>query len=350
MSNKMPLVSLVLCVYNGEEYLRDTLDSIVAQTYKNWELIVIDDCSKDSTPVILSEYAARDERVKVNRNLENLRLQKSLNCGLSFVTGKYVVRIDADDICALNRLERQVAFMEAHPELQLSYCRFLQLRNGAIVRCPFNMRGDVDAVRALLLVTNPVIHPGVIVRADVVCRMRYREDLTCTEDLEIWQRMDMNGMKMAAQDEYLLLYRIHDKQITANSSVRQREEFAKVTREYYRTMLFELSDKQMEFLTTGMYFTDHIDVDKLIEFFDAMRRANREKGSYKKNALEYAMMEIVIKYKNEKISRQDLIRLLKTFPPLFVVQELARRKISNMIGKRKLECMKSATGKEYPWA
>jgi len=350
MSGKQPLVSLVLCVYNGEAFLRDTLDSIVGQTYQNWELIVIDDCSTDSTPAILAEYAACDKRVKINRNPENLRLQKSLNRGLSFVTGKYIVRIDADDICALNRLERQVAFMEAHPELQLSYCRYLQLKNGAIVRVPFNMRGDAAAVHALLLVTNPVIHPGVIARSDVICRMRYREDLTCTEDLALWQRMDRDGMKMAAQEEYLLLYRIHDKQISANSYARQCDEFKRLAREHYRAMLFDLSDEQLAFLTTGMYFAEHINVDRLIAFFDAMRRANQAKGLYRKNALEYAMMEIVIKYKDQKISRRDLIRVLKTFPPLFVARELVRRKVNNQIGKRKLECMKTATGKEYPWA
>ena len=350
MSRNMPLVSLLLCVYNGEEYIRDTLDSIVAQTYQNWELVVIDDCSSDTTPEILEAYAARDQRIRISRNPQNLRLQKSLNRGLSLVKGEYVVRIDADDVCALNRLERQVAFMQAHPELSLSFCRFLLLRNGAIVRQPFNMRADPDAVRALLLVTNPVIHPGVIARADAICNLRYREDLTCTEDLELWQRMDMNGMKIAAQDEYLLLYRIHDKQITANSSQRQRDEFARVTREYYRNMLFELTYEQLAFLTTGMYFADHMDADQLAGFIDAVRGANREKRAYKQSALDYAMMEIVLKYKNEGIGRQDLIRLLRRFPPLFVARELVRRKISNMMGKQKIECMKCGTGKEYPWA
>lgn len=350
MSGNLPLASLLLCVYNGEDYLRDTLDSIVGQTYEQWELIVIDDCSSDATPAILAEYAARDQRIKVHRNPENLRLQKSLNRGLSLVKGQYVVRIDADDVCALNRLERQVAFMEAHPELQLSFCRFLQLKNGAIVHSPFNVRKDAEVVRALLLVTNPVIHPGVIARAEAICRLRYCEETTCTEDLELWQRMDMNGMRMAAQDEYLLLYRIHDKQISANSARRQREEVARVTREYYRNVLCELSDEQVEFLVTGMYFTDRIDVDKLAAFCTRLRRANREKKAFRKDALDYALMEIVVKYKNAGVSRKDIIRLLRMFSPVFVMRELAGRKIRNWCGMRKIESMKYATGKEYPWA
>lgn len=349
MSRNLPLVSLVLCVYNGEDYLADTLDTILGQTYPNWELIAIDDCSNDGTPEILADYAARDSRVKVHRNPENLRLQKSLNRGLSLVTGKYVARIDADDLCTLNRLERQVAFMEARPDIQLSFCRYLRLEKGKIVRCSFNARTSPEALHGMLLFTNPVIHPGVIARREAICALGYREDLTCTEDLELWQRMDMQGMKMAAQNEYLLLYRIHDKQITANSAKRQREEFIRVAREYYRRMMFVLTPEQEQFLTTGVYFIDQVDVDRLLDLFSQICRTNRQKRTYTQTALYNVMFEIVVRYKNCGISRGDLQRLLRFFPPHFVVMELTRRKITNFLGLQKIKSLQTGTGKEYEW-
>ena len=349
MSRNMPLVSWILCVYNGEEYLADTMDSILGQTYPNWELIAIDDCSTDGTPKILADYAARDSRVKIHRNPENLRLQKSLNRGLSLANGAYVARIDADDICALNRLERQVAFMEARPEIQLSFCRYLRLINGKIQRSPFNARTSPEALHGMLLFTNPVIHPGVIARREAICSLKYREDLTCTEDLELWQRMDLQGMKMAAQNEYLLLYRIHDKQITATSAQRQRDEFIRVTREFYKQMLFELTPEQEKFLTTGVYFIDQVDPAQLISLFTAIRKANREKGRYTNAALHNSMFEIVVRYKNSGISRKELLRLLLFFPPHFVAAELIRRKVVNRLGMGKIESLRTGTGKEYPW-
>ena len=82
-----PLISIVLPVYNGEKYLRESIDSILAQTMRDWELIVVDDCSKDATPAILAEYAARDRRIRVLRNEENQRLPRSLNIGFAETRG-----------------------------------------------------------------------------------------------------------------------------------------------------------------------------------------------------------------------------------------------------------------------
>ena len=117
--NNTPEISLIMSVYNGEDYLREAIDSVLMQTFSAWEFIIINDCSTDGTAEILSEYAARDERIKVYTNEVNLRLPSSLNKALSYAQGKYIARMDADDICLPDRLEKQYEFMEKNPDTLL---------------------------------------------------------------------------------------------------------------------------------------------------------------------------------------------------------------------------------------
>ena len=94
-----------MSVYNGEEYLKEAIESVIKQSFEDWELIVINDCSTDSTGMILSEFARRDERIRIYTNEINLKLPSSLNKAISFCKGKYIARMDADDICLPDRFD-----------------------------------------------------------------------------------------------------------------------------------------------------------------------------------------------------------------------------------------------------
>ena len=111
------LVSIIMGVYNEEKTLERCLDSIIAQTYDNWELIVCDDCSDDGTVGILEKYIKKDNRIKLLRNEKNIRLAASLNKCLDAAKGEYIARMDADDISLPNRLEKQVKFLEEHEDI-----------------------------------------------------------------------------------------------------------------------------------------------------------------------------------------------------------------------------------------
>ena len=174
----MPEISIIMSVYNGEDYLAETMDSIVNQTYKDWELIAINDCSTDSTAQILSSYAEKDERIKVYTNEVNLKLQASLNKAISLCSGKYIARMDADDICLPKRFERQYKFMEENPDISLSSCRFMTVKKGVYISGGVGGRCDSDAIRAMLLVSNPILHPGVIARAEVLKEFEYDTNYT----------------------------------------------------------------------------------------------------------------------------------------------------------------------------
>ena len=104
-----------MSVFNGASYLGEAIDSILDQSFKDFEFIVIDDGSQDNTWEVLSDYAGKDSRLVLHRNKNNLGLTKSLNKGLNLARGEYIARMDADDISLSGRLEAQVNFLDTHP-------------------------------------------------------------------------------------------------------------------------------------------------------------------------------------------------------------------------------------------
>src|SRR5882672_2663017 len=112
-----PKVSVLLPVWNAERYLAGSIESVLDQTFADFELLIVDDASTDGSRALIERY--RDRRIRLVENEKNLGVTRSLNLGLERARGRYVARADADDLCAPERLERQVAFLDAHPEVAL---------------------------------------------------------------------------------------------------------------------------------------------------------------------------------------------------------------------------------------
>ncbi len=188
MNNSSPLVSVVMSVYNGEKYLRDAIDSILNQTYENFEFIIINDGSTDATSKILSEYRQKDNRVIVHAQ-ENMGLTKSLNKGCNFAKGEFIARMDADDISLPTRIEKQVQYLFGHPEIGLigTYVENLgqperKLKKPAIP-------DDDRFLRNYLTTKNSVFtHGSVMFRKSIFDKAGgYR--FPFSEDHELWLRM-----------------------------------------------------------------------------------------------------------------------------------------------------------------
>ena len=325
MSNNVK-ISVIMSVYNGEEYLAEAIDSVLGQSFKDFELIVINDCSTDKTGELLSKYEALDARVKVHTNEVNLRLPSSLNKAISLAEGKYIARMDADDICLPDRFEKQFAFMEEHPDVALSSCRFMTLKNGVVSSGGCGGRTDNESIKAMLLVTNPILHPGIIAKAEVIRELGYDKSFTCTEDMEIWSRFVMAGHKIELQPEYLMIYRLHDKQITETTRERQRGEVKTLQKRYYGALLEEMSDELEEFYINGIYFRDSADISKFCEFFKWIKAVNRKNGKIEKEALYYAMFEILAEYKRKGIPKAQIAKAMLTFGIPFLAKEIPARK------------------------
>ncbi len=319
-----PSISVIMSVYNGETYLKEAIESVINQTFKNWELIVINDCSTDSTPKILLELSNRDARIKVHTNEVNLRLPTSLNKAISLAEGKYIARMDADDICLPDRLEKQYRFMEENSEISLSSCRFMTVKNGVYMSGGAGGRCDADALKAMLLVSNPILHPGVIAKAEVLKQFLYDSTRTCTEDLELWTRMAMAGLRMEILPECLLIYRLHDKQITSTTLERQHTEVLKIQETYYGAFLQPMDQQMQEFYISGIYFTETPDPKKLLGYLKWLRRVS--KGTFSREMINYVLLEVLAEYKRHGVKQSDILTVMLRFPPVFLLKEILRRK------------------------
>lgn len=320
----MPEISAIMSVYNGEAYLKEAIDSVINQTFVDWELIIINDCSTDSTEDILSAFAEKDKRIKVYTNEVNMKLPASLNRAISLCSGKYIARMDADDICLPDRFEKQYRFMEDNKDVSLSSCRFMTMKNGVYASGGAGGRCDNDALRAMLLVANPILHPGVIAKSDVMKRFGYDTTLTCTEDLELWTRMAIADQKIQIQPECLLIYRLHDKQITSTTLVRQHKEVLKIQNKYYSEILGEMPSHLQDFYISGIYFKEFPDMEKFSEYAKWLK--HKSVGKFNKQAISYALFEVLAEYKRRGMSKASVLKAMLNFNPCFLVKEIFRRK------------------------
>lgn len=329
MNPVAPLISAVMAVYNGEEFLAQTLESIISQTFEPFELIVIDDASTDSTPSILKSFAERDGRIKIFRNAENLRLAASLNKGIDLAEGKYILRIDADDICLPERFAAQYRYMEENPEVDLSFCRFFSLRNGEIMPCLLGRRLGNDGIRAMLLFFCPVLHPGVIVKSEVMKKYSYDPLHTCSEDIDLWLRMTVDGVNITCCGDYLMLYRIHDKSVTAKSEEKQGREVLLSEKRFYGAVLSGIPQSQEDFYINGIYFRRSPDIRRLYSFYRYIIKENRKKRQFSENAVISAAAEILAEYnRSGRMSFADKLYMLR-FGGIRLIAEILRKKLQS---------------------
>ena len=160
-----PLISVLMGIYNCADTLEEAVQCIINQTYTNWELIMCDDCSSDQTLEVAKQLAKKDKRIVVIRNKKNLTLAPTLNHCLKIAKGKYIARMDGDDLCAVDRFEKELNFLEEHPEY-------------ALVSCQMNLFDDKGIYRTINHVANPkkedwvkksqFCHAGCMLKASVL--------------------------------------------------------------------------------------------------------------------------------------------------------------------------------------
>lgn len=208
-----PCVSVVMPVYNGERYLKEAVESVLNQTLSDFEFIIINDGSTDNTCAILKSFT--DGRGNLI-DQEHQGLIASLNRGLAIARGEYVARMDSDDIALPDRLEKQVAFLRAHPEIGIlgTACRLID-EGGldlGVMRWPIH---DLE-IRWTSLLSSPFGHPTVMVRRDILMRdgLKYDEAFQRVEDYRLWTRV-LSHTRGGNLDEPLLRYRVHPDRVTS---------------------------------------------------------------------------------------------------------------------------------------
>ena len=202
-------VSIVMSAYNCEPFLEQALESIINQSYQEFELILFDDASTDSTKTIVQNFALNDTRIIAVFNDINKGLTANLNKAISLSKGAYIARMDADDIALPSRIEKQVKFLDDHQEIDLvgstafdinEYGEEIQLRKSPKLH---------DDIIALLPKANPITHSTVMFRKKSFASIGYyNESYRTTQDYEMWFRAAGKGLKFHNLQEILLKYRI----------------------------------------------------------------------------------------------------------------------------------------------
>jgi glycosyltransferase involved in cell wall biosynthesis len=222
MNSSDPKVSVLMSVYNGSQYLREAIDSILTQTFSDFEFILIDDCSTDNSWEILTSYASHDSRIILIQNKENLGLTKSLNKGLKIARGKYIARQDADDVSLPLRLEKQVSCIDKKSEVGLVSCNLEMIDASGDTKFLFQVDCDSDLIAWYLLFYNYIGgHSQVLFRKKLALDLGgYCEEYRYTQDYELWSRM-IKTSKFSILPEILLKHRIHSNRISNHKAAEQ---------------------------------------------------------------------------------------------------------------------------------
>ena len=187
-----PLVTVLFPTYNSERYLRESLDSLVAQTYKNLEIIVIDGGSQDSTLRILEEYPALG-RMKILAQGPQQGLAAALNLGLKHAQGKYVCRLDADDLFLPEKVDAQVRFMESTDYVMVHTAAYIINERGFITSTEWIPHYTDETLLRLLFETNPIRHPSVMFSRARLNQLEYDAEMLYSEDYDLWFRLLRDG-------------------------------------------------------------------------------------------------------------------------------------------------------------
>lgn len=242
----MPLISVLLPVYNDARYVCASIESILRQTLRDFELVVINDGSTDDTPEIVSRF--RDQRIRLIHNEHNLGLAPSLNRGIAAAKGDYIARQDADDIALPHRLRTQIEFLRSHPDCAMVGSQALliddQGREQGVFGCP--PIADID-IKWGLLFSNAFIHGSVMMRRDVVDKTGgYTEDPVIfrafVEDYDLWSRINRVA-RSANIPEPLEKYRLNPRGASARTRLEQQRQTREVSK---RNICWLLGCREMD--------------------------------------------------------------------------------------------------------
>ena len=203
-----PKISVIMPVYNTEKYVWEAIESVLNQSFSDFEFIIIDDSSTDWSYEICEEYSVKDKRIKLFKNDENLKIVHTLNRGISLSQWKYIARIDSDDIVDLKKLEKQYKYIMQHPQIDIlsSNLYFIDKDwNNTWTRIY-----DKDISNSILN-ESPICHAASIVKKEVFDKYGwYNENFNLAEDYDLWLRFFSKKCEFGIYDGCLYHYRIFD--------------------------------------------------------------------------------------------------------------------------------------------
>ncbi len=314
--------------YNAAEHIREAINSILEQTFTDFEFLIIDDGSTDDTANIIKKF--NDSRIKLIQNEGNKGLIYSLNYGLDIAQGKYIARMDADDIALNVRFEKQVDFLENNPDISILGTAFVFLGTPYEIHYPhYN-----DEIRIKLLDDGAFAHPTVMMLREVINlnNIRYNADYKYIEDYQFWIEAAIKNVKMANLDEILLKYRQHPQQVSHQRNREQERSKQRIKLEYL-SHYFGESLTPNELISVNKYFD--IDLPSKMLILDKLSRINRRHNLFYQKSFDRYIGILI--YRNVPRDRlipfRELLKVIGNNVSLKFINVLFKINIKKLLGK-----------------
>jgi len=216
-----PKITVLMPIFNGERFVREAVESILNQTFTDFEFLIIDDGSTDSSIEIIAAYD--DPRIRLVANGKNLGVTASLNRGIDLAAGEYIARMDCDDISLPSRLAEEVAYLDQNPDCAMVAVLVVMTDEDGIDRGAWlddRKTSSHAAIHRFLPRANCIAHPGIMIRKSILSRYRYNDLQRVAQDYDLWLRMCADGLVIAKLAKPLLNYRVYATSVTSLSNRR----------------------------------------------------------------------------------------------------------------------------------
>lgn len=334
------LVTVLMTVFNGELYLREAIDSILNQTYKNLELLIINDGSNDRSIEIINSY--KDQRIRLINFEKNQGLITVLNIGINEAKGCYIARMDADDVAYPERIEKQVVFFKKNPKITI--CSTL-INNNKRFKTYINSPLNSNEIKARLLFDNIICHPTVMFKSNLLIRKSnyYKNDFPHAEDYALWLE-SINSENFHIIPETLLMYREHDYQISRTKRLIQIDSVAKAHQSIFNMLDISPTSEELS-LHSKIFFIEYsYNPDFFLSVENWLLKLKQQ--NRKKNIFETTDFENIISWTWFEICTDFASKSFKTYKYFFKSNLYRPNTISwyylfkftmkNIIAKRKL--------------
>ena len=304
----MPLISIIMSVYNEEIYLKEALQSIFNQTIEDYELIIVDDCSTDRTVEIIKSF--NDPRIKLITNETNMGLTKNLNKALKLCRGEFIARMDGDDICMPDRLRKQVEYMRLHPEYMLTGCQTRTFGEQNMTWC---LKDNPEKLRIMMLIRPVLAHPTFMMRKELIFDKNfcYDESFRSAQDYDLAQRVS-EFYSIGIVQEVLLNYRTHKKQVSSKSGSTQFANADRIRERQLERLGVVLDENMRKVYTLWVKEDKNIEAETFCraqELIHVFCKANDKKNIYSKELMEKTLKEMLFTWFLRNKSMKTMLKL-----------------------------------------
>ncbi|MEI6696160.1 MAG: glycosyltransferase [Bacteroidota bacterium] len=312
----MPELSIIMPLYNTENYVAQAIQSLLCQTYKNFELIIVDDASTDQSLEIVKSF--NDSRIKILTNEKNEGIVFSRNRGLQIAKGKFIAPFDSDDIAMADKFEKQISFLKTNSEYGMigSWVKLID-ENGDFLKKKWKLNAPAERIAGIMLFRNYFVQSSVVIRRESVPRKGYAIGNDIVEDYLMWVDV-AEKYKVWNYPEYLVKYRIHPQSATGSDVIRLQQKDKIVFQIIYNKLGIIIDNQLAEFLLKikgDKYIQSLQELKDIDNFLLLILKQNAKLGKFNQQELKKVVFNRWIKscYKARRLNA-GMLKILLTSP------------------------------------